>query len=208
MSKPVESLVSAPGSRHAAQRSRALCGRYVFAEFRTLHLPVRDGDAVRCAPWRWALGLFRRDQYEVLGAWPAQDSPALVVHDLHERGIEHLRAVAGIGVADCISRYPDAVSWPSDCEPGGTSSPAVGGFGPRRRAALESAIAVAERLQQRMARAIKRHGPFSNDLAAADFLRESLEKADRRFQVVRTVGVGRRAPGDARPRSAAADCGA
>ncbi|CAM4160305.1 hypothetical protein [Roseateles saccharophilus] len=185
------------GNYTASQTSqwmrRPLCRRYVCAEFKTLHLPVRDGDTVRRVGWRWALGLFKQGQYEVLGVWPAQLAPGLVAEDLHDRGIEQIKVIAGTGQAEWVSTYPDAVIWSSA---GGTASenppaPAPGAFGPRRRATLHSAAATAERLQACMTRAIQRHPPFEDEAAAAAFLAQALERADRRLHSPPKALIGR-----------------
>ena len=184
MSKPLESRVSASGSQHAVPLSRSLCRRYVFAEFRFLSVPICDGDALTSAHWRWALGVFRRDQFEVLGAWPAHHPLWRVVRDLHERGLEHLKAVEGIRVEDWASQYPDPPPWLTACESNDTSSPALCTLGPRRLAVLRSAKALSTRLQTSLERAIKRRAPFADGAAAEAFLAKALEKADRRFYEV------------------------
>jgi hypothetical protein len=174
------------GSDFADWLSKPLCCRYAFAEFKTLRLPVRDGDAVREVAWRWALGLFKQDEYEVLSAWPAQAPPADVADELHKRGIEHLKVICADGGMDCTSIYPDAISWPSVGAPHVAGLPATAGvFGPRRHAALESAAAAAARLQASIERAIKRRAPFADESSAAAFLALTLENADRRLQKVR-----------------------
>ncbi|MEO6277363.1 hypothetical protein [Roseateles sp.] len=161
--------------------SKPLCCRYVLAEFKTLRLPVRDGAEVRDMSWRWALGLFKPGQYEVLGAWPAGAASVDVAHDLHQRGIEQLTAISADAGMDCSTTFPDAVCWSSVSELNSTSVSAAGSFGPRRRAALRSAAATAQRLQIGITRTIKRRGPFADDAAAAAFLAQALERADRRL---------------------------
>lgn len=159
--------------------SKPLCGRYVFADFKTLHLRVRDGDASKDISWRWALGLFKQGEYEILGAWSAQAAPGEVAQDLHDRGIERIGAVAGADATDLTAQYPDAANWPPAED---VSTPhIVQTFGPRRRAALRSAAATAERLQTTLSQAIRRRAPFADEASAAAFLAQQLEKADRRF---------------------------
>jgi len=162
---------------------KLLCCRYVFAEFRTLHLPVRNGDAVKQIPWRWALGLFKPNEYELLGAWPAQVPLPAIANELHDRGMERVHAISAEAVVDFASRYPGAVTWP----PAGGLDAAVPpssalGFSRRRLAALQSAIATAERLQHSITGAIKRKAPFADEGAAVAFLMRALENADRRLQ--------------------------
>jgi hypothetical protein len=167
-----------PPQNRATAFSKPLCCRYIFAGFKTLHLPVRDGDgADKHIPWRWALGLFMQDQYELLGAWSAQVPALSVAHELHDRGIEHIKAISADGCVDCRSTYPDAVAWSARRDPDAART-----FGPRRRAALLSASATAERLQASLTRAIKRRAPFADEGAAVAFLMHALESADRQLQ--------------------------
>ncbi|MFG6433550.1 hypothetical protein [Roseateles sp. LYH14W] len=161
----------------AAALSKPLCCRYVLAEFKTLTLPVRRDGVVEQSRWRWALGLFKGDQYELLGAWSAQVPALSVAHELHDRGIEHIMAISAEGGVDCRATYPDAVAWSACSDPHAASA-----FGPRRRAALLSAAATAERLQASLTRAIKRRAPFADEGAAVAFLMHALENADRQLQ--------------------------
>lgn len=157
--------------------TKPLCCKYVLAEFKTLALPVRRGDVVEQSRWRWALGLFKEDQYELLGAWSAQVPALSVAHELHDRGIEQIKAISVEGGLDCTSTYPDAVAWSAGSDPEAASP-----FGPRRHAALLSAAATAERLQTSLTRTIKRHAPFADEGAAVAFLLHALENADRQLQ--------------------------
>ncbi|RZJ12309.1 MAG: hypothetical protein EOP39_03865 [Rubrivivax sp.] len=104
--------------------------------------------------------------------------PALsVAHDLHSRGIEHIKAISTEEGVDCTSTYPDAVAWSARSE-----SDAACTVGQRRRAALLSATATAERLQTSLTRAIERQAPFADEGAAVAFLMHALENADRQLQ--------------------------
>ncbi|MCE4557867.1 hypothetical protein [Pelomonas cellulosilytica] len=138
-------------------------------------MPVRTGDVVEQSRWRWALGLFKGDRYEPLGAWPLHMPLPAVLDELHDRGIEHIKAISVDGGADCTSTYPDA-AW-SACYP-----VALSPFGPRRRAALLAAAATAERLQTSLSRTIKRQAPFADEGAAVAFLVHALENVERRLQ--------------------------
>ena len=162
--------------RHAVGPAKLLCRRYVSANFRALDVLVRDGNTVKAVSWLWALGMFREDQYEVLGAWPINISPDQVIHDLHERGIEQISAISENHGGDCTLPHLIADRW--------RSSPKLGVAGSAVRTfelpELRSGNAAAERLQISITRAIKRRAPFPDD-AAAEFLSRTLEKADRRF---------------------------
>ncbi|MFG6429805.1 hypothetical protein [Roseateles sp. LYH14W] len=163
-------------SSHSAWFTKPLCCRYVLAEFKTLALPVQRDGVVEQPRWRWALGLFKGDQYELLGAWSAQVPALSVAQELHDRGIEHIKAISAEDGVDCTSTYPDAVAWSASGDAHAAST-----FGPRRRAALQSAAATAERLQASLSRAIKRQAPFADEGAAAAFLMHALENADRQL---------------------------
>jgi len=165
------------GSSFSAWFTKPLCCRYVLAEFKNLALPVRRDGVVEQSRWRWALGLFKGDQCELLGAWSAQVPALSVAHELHDRGIEHIKAISAEGGVDCTSTYPDAVAWSAS-----GYAHAAGSFGPRRRAALLSASATAERLQTSLTRAIKRRAPFADEGAAVAFLMHALENVDRQLQ--------------------------
>lgn len=170
-------------SRPSAWFTKSLCCRYVFAEFKTLHLPVRDGDAVKQIPWRWALGLFKPDEYELLGAWPAQVLLPAIANELHDRGMECVQAISPDAGVDFASRYPRAVTWPQAAGLDAAVPPSSAlGFSRRRLAALQSATATAESLQHSITGAIKRKAPFADEGAAVAFLMHALENADRRLQ--------------------------
>jgi hypothetical protein len=171
-------------SRRPAWLTRPLCCRYVLAEFKSLHLPVRDGDAVhQQIPWRWALGLFKPDEYEILGAWPDQVPLSAIANELHDRGMELLQAISPEAVVDFASRYPRAGTWPQASNLDGAVPPSSAlGFGRRRIAALQSATATAERLQHSIMGAIKRQAPFADEAAAVALLMRKLENADCQLQ--------------------------
>jgi len=161
---------------------KPLCSRYAFAAFKTLRLPVSNGDAVKDIGWQWALGLFRRHEYEVLGAWPVEATQAYATLDLHKRGAEHIEVISTEESADFAIQYFRATPLhPAKDDIDAITLRASRAFGPRRRVALSSAVAMAARLQTSLVRAIKRSEPFANEAAAISFLCRQLQKADRRF---------------------------
>ncbi|MBV8503486.1 MAG: hypothetical protein JO006_17435, partial [Paucibacter sp.] len=74
----------------------SLCCRYLVVRFGQLRVPMLNEGSVVASVWHWALGSFTDGQIEVLGAW--QDDGAgtaqRIAVDLHERGIERIKAVA------------------------------------------------------------------------------------------------------------------
>lgn len=180
---PYRRLAQARAERRGAQWvNRPLCSRYVQAEFKVLSLPVGGGEAARGVPWYWALGLFAQDQYEVLGAWPAQSFPEQVARELRNRGIENIRAIVATSDIDATSMFPDVFAWsPALASSATDSRSAARTFGPRHHAVLHAAVATGNRLHTRIARTIERHGHFNDETAAAAFLIQLLEEVDRRF---------------------------
>lgn len=160
--------------------SKPLCRRYAFAEFNTLCLPVSDNASVKDLHWRWALGLSKQDEYEVLGVWPSHEAFGRIAQDLRERGVERIGAIAAACDGDLTAKYFDAAVWPpAEGNLVGTAQNRLRALPLRRRAALRSAAATAERLQATLSQAIRRRAPFADQAAAAAFLAQQLEKAER-----------------------------
>jgi hypothetical protein len=166
---------------HAGWLDRPLCRRYAYAGFKTFRIPVGQSDAVSDVSWHWAFGLFA-EEYEVLGAWPAQTEPALVAQALVDRGIEHIAATSADSSSELIRQ-----SWNSTTRliaEALSDRPARGTAHnqcPQQRIALLTAAAAADVVQATVERAIKRRGPFPDETAAADFVTAALQKADQRF---------------------------
>lgn len=163
--------------------SKPLCRYYAFVQFRSVGLALRDGQALTATRWCWALGMFNPCQYEVLGAWRSQHDSGEAAQDLHDRGILQIGVLAAGDTVDFAAHYPEAATWP---QTGGETanlpqSAPERTFGPRHCTALRSAAATADRLQARLARAIKQQAPFASEASAAAFLAHHLEKANRSF---------------------------
>lgn len=191
----------------AVWRGRPLCCSYILAEFKTVHLPIREADGVRQVPWRCAIGLFRKGEYEVLGAWPAEFALAQICDDLHQRGTERIMTIAAGDGFDCASRFPDAAMASVSDDSAGVGAPCAALLIlPRQRAALQSATAISKRFQASITRAIERQAPFADEAAAVAFLTRTLESADRRLQGLPklTSNTARRQPAAAATSSLAA----
>lgn len=176
-----------PASRlvvsQSAWLSKPLCCRYLLAEFNVLRLPVKSGSAIKQSHWRWALGTFRQAEYELLGAWPRQVPLPAVLDELRDRGIERMEACCAEADEDVASRFPDAVPLlRTDDRKAAVPPSHLRRFSAKRWAALEAAVAKAEFLQLSLERAIERHGPFADEGAAAAFVLDTLENADRQLQ--------------------------
>ncbi len=162
--------------------SKPLCCRYAFAEFKTLFLPVSDDASVKVVHWCWALGLFKQDEYEVLGVWPSHAAFGRIAQDLRERGVERIGAIAAEHDGDLATKYFDAAVWPpAEGNLAGTAQNRLRALPLRPRATLRSAAATTERLQATLSQAIRRRAPFADEAAAAAFLAQQLEKAERSF---------------------------
>jgi hypothetical protein len=156
----------------------ALCCRYLVVQFGRLRVRVRQGGVTATSHWLWALGLFKDGSSHVLGAWrddgPA--SPQKIAADLHDRGLERIRALAADDQAlrGALARFR-----PRRRRATLAGLAASGAFGPRMRRAFAWAEAAGAAMQGRLAGVVKRHGPFASDAAAADFIAQAFQRADR-----------------------------
>jgi len=154
-----------------------LCCRYLVVRFGKLRVPMlKDGTSV-ASEWHWALGFFTDGQFEVLGAW--QDDGAgtaqRIADDLHERGIERIRAIAAEdGLVEAMAGLRPRVGERTTAVLAESSA-----FGPRMRRAIRWTDAAGQHLQARMSRVAKRQAPFADPAAAADFIAQAFQRADR-----------------------------
>jgi hypothetical protein len=157
--------------------SGTLCCRYLVVRFGKLSVPMLKAGAPIAADWHWALGFFTDGQFEVLGAW--QDEGAMTAQhiavDLHERGIERVKAVAAEGAfIEAMRRLRPEFSGATTAELAES-----GAFGPRMRRALRWTDAAGLHLQGRMSRVARRQAPFADSAVAADFIAQAFQRADR-----------------------------
>jgi len=154
-----------------------LCCRYLVVRFGKLRVPMlKDGTAV-ASEWHWALGFFTDGQFEVLGAWrdDGAGTARRIAGDLHERGIERVRAVAAEdGLVEALAGLRPRVGGSTTAELAES-----GAFGPRMRRAIRWTDAAGQHLQARMSRVAKRQVPFADPAAAADFIAQAFQRADR-----------------------------
>ncbi len=155
----------------------ALCCRYTVVQFGKLRLPMRIDGLLTTAEWHWALGLFTDGQFQVFGAWRDEgpETAQRIAADLHDRGLERVHALAADEslVKAMKARHPRLCERTvADLVESGTASY-------RMRQAIRWTDAAAQRLQGRMSRAIKTNGPFADHAAAADFLAQAFQRADR-----------------------------
>lgn len=156
----------------------ALCCRYLVVQFSRLRVRVGQGDVTATSDWIWALGLFTDGNFNVLGAW-RDEGPATslkIAVDLYGRGVERVRALAADseGLRGAMVRFKPRRRCATLA--GLATS---GAFGSRMRRAFAWTEAAAVAMHGRMARVVKRHGPFASDAAAADFIAQAFQRADR-----------------------------
>jgi hypothetical protein len=158
-----------------------LCSRYTAVQFGKLQLPMRIDRVPTTTEWHWALGLFTDGQFQVLGAWRDEgpETALRIAGDLHDRGLEQVRALAADEclVAAMKARHPKLCRRPVAelVESGAVSD--------RMRQAIRWTDTAAQRLQERVSRAAKKHGPFADHAAAADFLAQAFQRAGRALLV-------------------------
>lgn len=154
-----------------------LCCRYTLVQFGKLRLPMRIDEAPTTAEWHWALGLFTDGQFQVLGAWRDEgpETAPRIAEDLHDRGLERVSALAAdAGVVTAMkARHPKL------CERTVSELVESVAVSYRMRHAIRWTDAATQRLQERMSRAAKKYGPFPDHAAAADFLAQAFQRADR-----------------------------
>jgi len=96
---------------------RPLCRGYRIAVFATAQVAVRLDDGPQGHRIGWALGFLPNTEAEVLGLWAQPDADAVVMHDLHERGVERIAMVIDAGwpsaASEALSAYPRARAAPS-----------------------------------------------------------------------------------------------
>jgi len=155
----------------------ALCCRYTVVQFGKLQVPMQIDGAPATAEWHWALGLFTDGRFQVLGAW-RDEGPVTaqqIAADLHDRGLERVAALAAdnnlVAAMKGLGRKVCAHTVAELAESGAASS--------RMRQAIRWTDTAAQRLQERMSRAAKKHGPFADHAAAADFIARAFQRADR-----------------------------
>jgi len=157
--------------------NEALCCRYTVVQFGKLRLPMRIDGVLTTAEWHWALGLFTDGQFQVFGAWRDEGPETVqrIAEDLHDRGLERVHALAADAgvVAAMKARHPKL------CELTVAELVESGAVSYRMRQAIRWTGAAAQRLQERMSRAVKKYGPFADHAAAAEFLAQTFQRADR-----------------------------
>lgn len=157
--------------------SCALCCRYLVVRFDRLRIPMRHEGSTNIVEWHWALGLFTDGRFEVLGAWRDEGAATAqrIATDLHDRGIERIKALAGEdSLVAAMEGFRPKVFRSTVVE-----LAACGTFGPRMRQAIRWTDAVAHRLQDRMLRVARNQLPFADDAAAAEFIAQAFQRADR-----------------------------
>lgn len=155
----------------------ALCRRYLVGTFNRIRVSILSGGSLDDSEWHWALGLFTDGQFQVVGAWRAEGAATAgrIAADLHDRGIERIDAVvADGGLVAALQGLNRNV-----CARTASELAVTGSVSPRMRKAVIWTDAAAQRVQTIISRALKRHGPFVDHDAVADFLAQALQCAER-----------------------------
>jgi len=164
---------------------RPLCWRYKFARVLSFQLAVLGRNEAE--HWRWAFALFSLDECEVLGVWSGGAATAgSILGDLAQRGVERIELMStqdpvggsslvgnrtGLGVGQVTQTlWIDRLI---------ALDRIAREFHGRRRPPLSSAVATSNRLHKRLVQAVRRHSPFASSEAAAAFIAQWMERADR-----------------------------
>ncbi|KQV46960.1 hypothetical protein ASC95_25960 [Pelomonas sp. Root1217] len=155
----------------------ALCCRYLVVRFGKLRIPMLENGTAKASEWHWALGFFADGRSKVIGAWQddCAETPGRIAMDLHERGIERIRAVlADDPVVDAMASLR-----PKAGRSSATALVESGAFGPRMQRAIRWTDAAGRHLQDRVGRVAKCQAPFADQVTAADFIAQAFQRADR-----------------------------
>lgn len=157
--------------------SGPLCCRYLVARFSKLSVPMIEEGAPVPAEWHWALGFFADGQFEALGAWQGEGEGTAqrIARDLHDRGIERIKAIAA------EDRLLEAMAGlrPKVCRNTTAQLVEFGSLGSRMRRAVRWTDVAGQHLQARLSRVARRQAPFADPAAAADFIAQAFQRADR-----------------------------
>jgi hypothetical protein len=155
----------------------ALCCRYVAVQFDRLRVPTGTAGVPATVDWYWALGLFTDGQFQVLGAWRDEGpaTPQRIAADLSDRGLERIKALAA---DDSLVAAMKALR-PKFCEHTVAELAESGVLSARMRQAIRWTDTATQHLQGRLSRAAVKHGPFADHAAAADFIAQAFQRADR-----------------------------
>jgi len=143
--------------------------------------------------WWWAFAMFGADEFEIMGAWRADDfALGSIVGDLQNRGVLGIRVVSMAEAKGCAGTMSPE-SWAAALH---GATPRVlgvlGSEGPTGDAiegvpsqAIRSALDRAEGIHGSLVRAARRRSPFANATVATEFVASWLKRADRRLYQVR-----------------------
>ncbi len=170
--------------------NRALCCRYLFGRFDRLRIPMLRDGAVVDESWHWALGFFIDGQFQVLGAWrdEGEGTAQRIAMDLHDRGIEHVRAVAA---EDSLLQALEVLQ-PKVCRNTTAQLLEPDVLTSRMRRAVRWTDLAWGHMQRRLSLAAKREGPFTDPGAVADFLAKAFQRVSRDLLDDRYVGWDKR----------------
>lgn len=155
----------------------ALCCRYLVVRFGKIGIPMLEDGATVTSEWHWALGFFTDGQCQVLGAWRDEGAGTAqrIATDLNERGIERIKSIAADDdlVKALGSLRPKAGRSSTD------ELAESGAFGPRMRRVIRWTDTAGQQLQVRMSRVARAQQPFADQAAAANFIAQAFQRADR-----------------------------
>jgi len=172
---------------------KALCRRYALVHFAEFNVLSMENGMAGHQRWCWAFALFAADEFDILGAWPADiSSVRSIIGDLGNQGVLSIRVVS---IADALDRAtPRSVEFwasalrgaePRVLEVIGSQTvlgEAVEGV---PSAAIRSTLGKAGRIHDSLVRGVRSRAPFASTEAASGFIAGWLQKADRRLYEAR-----------------------
>lgn len=152
-----------------------LCCHHTVVQFGKLQLSMRIEGVLTTIDWHWALGLSNSGEFEVLGAWPDDGAEVAqrIAADLHHRGLGRVAVlVADDSLVAAVKGLPSQSRTQTVAE-----LEAAGFASPRLQTAIRWTAATSQRLQERLPRATKKHGPLPDHAAAASFLAQAFHSS-------------------------------
>ena len=184
---------SAENQRTSSWLGKALCRRYALVHFAEFNVLSMENGMAGHQRWCWAFALFAADEFDILGAWPADlASVQPIIKDLGNRGVLSIRVVS---IAEALDRAaPRSIgSWATALR--GTEPRVLEVIGSQvalgeavegvPSAAIRSTLGKAGRIHNSLVRSVRSRAPFASADATTEFIAGWLQRVERRLYEAR-----------------------
>lgn len=177
-------MSNARARRMADWTGRPLCRKYAAVVFDRVVIGQSACRQEGRTAFGWALGALSDGQTEVLGWWQHSESApvewSMVGTQLAARGVERIRVVVDhSGVMSCLGSF-SVPTVPEQACPIDAGKPAHAlPMHVQRR--VDGASATAKRIQAALTRAVRGRSIAEGEIAAAEFVDDTLQRIDRKL---------------------------